>query len=110
MRRKGQKKQSIVFMHSFVILVSASLSWRIVEMVFICFIKSIARITTRTKKRFKKCCRFWICIFQMRFVRLIKVYLMQLVSQSYMEPQHAKAIAANNDHTERAKYYVRQEF
>src|SRR5574344_2563092 len=108
MRRKGQKKQSIVFMHSFVILVSASLSWRIVEMVFICFIKSIARITTKIRKRFKKCCRFWICIFQMRFVRLIKAYSTQLVLPSYMEQQHAKVIAANNDHTGKAKYYVRR--
>src|SRR5574344_1428239 len=105
MRRKGQKKQSIVFMHSFVILVSGSLSWRIVGMVFICFIKSIARITTRTKKRFKRCCRFLICTFQMIFVKLTKACSTQLVLPSYMEQQHAKVIAANNDHTGKAKYY-----
>src|SRR5574344_2036688 len=97
-------------MHSFVILVSVSLLWRIVEMGSTCFIKSIARITTKIRKRCKKCCRFWICTFQMRFVKLIKAYSMLLVSQSYTELLHAKVIAANNAHTEKARYYVRQEF
>src|SRR5574344_319167 len=110
MRRKGKKKQSIVFIAFSVILVLASLSWRIVEMGSTCFIKSIAKIMTITKKRYKRCCRFLICIFQMRFVKLIKAYSMLLVSQSYTELLHAKVIAANNAHTEKARYYVRQEF